>query len=133
MKRTFQAKTTIKQYVILAVLLSVFVCFYWMPMPKQILGGLMAFILTLITVIISRMISTFYIIYTEGYMEIKKGRFTSDKRIQLSDIKQIDKIRRSGTLIIIMNDGTEYALIPPTNEQDFIKCIEKYRTSSSRS
>lgn len=128
MKRTFQAKTTIKQYVLLAVLLSVVVCFYWIPMPKQLLGALLATILTLITVVISRMISTFYVIYTEGYMEIKKGRFTTDKNIQLSQIKRIDKIRRGGTLIIVMNDDKEYYLIPPKNEEDFIKCIEKYRS-----
>lgn len=128
MKRTFQAKTTIKQYVLLAVLLSVVVCFYWIPMPKQLLGVLLATILTLITVVISRMISTFYVIYTEGYMEIKKGRFTTDKNIQLSQIKRIDKIRRGGTLIIVMNDDKEYYLIPPKNEEDFIKCIEKYRS-----
>lgn len=128
MKRTFQAKTTIKQYVLLAVLLSVVVCFYWIPMPKQLLGVLLATILTLITVVISRMISTFYVIYTEGYMEIKKGRFTTDKNIQLSQIKRIDKIRRGGTLIIVMNDDKEYYLIPPKNEEDFIKCIVKYRS-----
>lgn len=128
MKRTFQAKTTIKQYVLLAVLLSVVVCFYWIPMPKQLLGALLATILTLTTVVISRMISTFYVIYTEGYMEIKKGRFTTDKNIQLSQIKRIDKIRRGGTLIIVMNDDKEYYLIPPKNEEDFIKCIEKYRS-----
>lgn len=128
MKRTFQAKTTIKQYVLLAVLLSVVVCFYWIPMPKQLLGALLATILTLTTVVISRMISTFYVIYTEGYMEIKKGRFTTDKNIQLSQIKRIDKIRRGGTLIIVMNDDKEYYLIPPKNEEYFIKCIEKYRS-----
>lgn len=128
MKRTFQAKTTIKQYVLLAVLLSVVVCFYWIPMPKQLLGVLLATILTLTTVVISQMISTFYVIYTEGYMEIKKGRFTTDKNIQLSQIKRIDKIRRGGTFIIVMNDDKEYYLIPPKNEEDFIKCIEKYRS-----
>lgn len=97
-------------------------------MPKQLLGVLLATILTLTTVVISRMISTFYVIYTEGYMEIKKGRFTTDKNIQLSQIKRIDKIRRGGTLIIVMNDDKEYYLIPPKNEEDFIKCIEKYRS-----
>lgn len=97
-------------------------------MPRPLLGVLLAFILTFITIIISRMIGTFYIIHTEGYMEIKKGRFTSDAHIQISDIKQIDKVRRSGTLIIVMNDGKEYFLIPPKNEEDFIKCIEKYRS-----
>jgi len=88
----------------------------------------MAILLTLITIIISRMISTEYAIYTEGYMEIKKGRFTSNTNIQLSQIKRIDKIRRGGTLIIVMNDDKEYYLIPPKNEEDFIRCIEKYRS-----
>lgn len=82
------------------------------------------------SIVVSRMVSTFYVIHTEGYMVIKKGLYTSEKHIQLADIRQIDKMRRSGSLVIIMNDGTEHVLIPPTNEPDFIKCIEKYRTSS---
>lgn len=102
-------------------------------MPRPILGGLLSLIFYFATVVISRMICTFYVIHTEGYMEIKKGRFSTDKNIQLADIKQIDRVRRSGNLVIIMNDNTEYVLIPPTNEQDFIKCIEKYRNTSSRS
>ncbi len=97
-------------------------------MPRPAMGILIAALFYFMITIISRMIGTFYVVYTEGYMEIKKGRFVSDKHIQLSDIKQIDKIRRGGTLIIVMNDGKEYFLIPPKNEEDFIKCIEKYRS-----
>lgn len=128
MKRTFQAKTTIKQYVLLAVLLSVVVCFYWLPVPKQLLGAILFLLFTLMSMIITRMIRTFYVVHTEGYMEITRGALTSTKRINLSDIKQIDKVRRGGTLVIVMNDGKEFFLVPPKNEEDFIKCIEKYRS-----
>lgn len=128
MKRTFQAKTTIKQYVLLAVLLSVVVCFYWLPVPKQLLGAILFLLFTFMSMIITRMIRTFYVVHTEGYMEITRGALTSTKRINLSDIKQIDKVRRSGTLVIVMNDGKEFFLVPPKNEEDFIKCIEKYRS-----
>lgn len=128
MKRTFQAKTTIKQYVLLAVLLSVVVCFYWLPVPKQLLGAILFLLFTFMAMIITRMIRTFYVVHTEGYMEITRGALTSTKRINLSDIKQIDKVRRGGTLVIVMNDGKEFFLVPPKNEEDFIKCIEKYRS-----
>lgn len=128
MKRTFQAKTTIKQYVLLAVLLSVVVCFYWLPVPKQLLGAILFLLFTFMSMIITRMIRTFYVVHTEGYMEIARGALTSTKRINLSDIKQIDKVRRGGTLVIVMNDGKEFFLVPPKNEEDFIKCIEKYRS-----
>lgn len=128
MKRTFQAKTTIKQYVLLAVLLSVVVCFYWLPVPKQLLGAILFLLFTLMSMIITRMIRTLYVVHTEGYMEITRGALTSTKRINLSDIKQIDKVRRGGTLVIVMNDGKEFFLVPPKNEEDFIKCIEKYRS-----
>lgn len=128
MKRTFQAKTTIKQYVLLAVLLSVVVCFYWLPVPKQLLGAILFLLFTFMSMIITRMIRTFYVVHTEGYMEITRGALTSTKRINLSDIKQIDKVRRGGTLVIVMNDGKEFFLVPPKNEEDFIKCIEKYRS-----
>lgn len=128
MKRTFQAKTTIKQYALLAVLLSVVVCFYWLPVPKQLLGAILFLLFTFMSMIITRMIRTFYVVHTEGYMEIIRGALTSTKRINLSDIKQIDKVRRSGTLVIVMNDGKEFFLVPPKNEEDFIKCIEKYRS-----
>lgn len=128
MKRTFQAKTTIKQYVLLAVLLSVVVCFYWLPVPKQLLGAILFLLFTFMSMIITRMIRTLYVVHTEGYMEITRGALTSTKRINLADIKQIDKVRRGGTLVIVMNDGKEYFLVPPKNEEDFIKCIEKYRS-----
>lgn len=128
MKRTFQAKTTIKQYVLLAVLLSVVVCFYWLPVPKQLLGAILFLLFTFMSMIITRMIRTFYVVHTEGYMEITRGALTSTKRINLADIKQIDKVRRGGTLVIVMNDGKEFFLVPPKNEEDFIKCIEKYRS-----
>lgn len=128
MKRTFQAKTTIKQYVLLAVLLSVVVCFYWLPVPKQLLGAILFLLFTFMAMIITRMIRTFYVVHTEGYMEITRGALTSTKRINLADIKQIDKVRRGGTLVIVMNDGKEFFLVPPKNEEDFIKCIEKYRS-----
>lgn len=128
MKRTFQAKTTIKQYALLAVLLSVVVCFYWLPVPKQLLGAILFLLFTFMSMIITRMIRTLYVVHTEGYMEITRGALTSTKRISLSDIKQIDKVRRSGTLVIVMNDGKEFFLVPPKNEEDFIKCIEKYRS-----
>lgn len=128
MKRTFQAKTTIKQYVLLAVLLSVVVCFYWLPVPKPLMGAILFLLFTFMSMIITRMIRTFYVVHTEGYMEITRGALTSTKRINLSDIKQIDKVRRSGTLVIVMNDGKEFFLVPPKNEEDFIKCIEKYRS-----
>lgn len=62
-------------------------------------------------------------------MEIKKGTLPNNEiRIQLSDIKQIDRMRRRGTLVIVTNDGKEYFIIPPKNEEDFIRCIEKYRS-----
>lgn len=128
MKRTFQAKTTIKQYVLLAVLLSVVVCFYWLPVPKQLLGAILFLLFTFMSMIITRMIRTFYVVHTEGYMEIARGALTGTMRINLSDIKQIDKVRRGGTLVIVMNDGKEFFLVPPKNEEDFIKCIEKYRS-----
>lgn len=62
-------------------------------------------------------------------MEIKKGTLPNNEiRIQLSDIKQIDRMRRRGTLVIVTNDGKEHFIIPPKNEEDFIRCIEKYRS-----
>lgn len=129
MKRTFQAKTTLYQYVLLAALLSVAVCLLWIPMPQPVLGALMAALFFLMFKIISAMVATFYVIYTEGYMEIKKGTLPNNEiRIQLSDIKQIDRMRRRGTLVIVTNDGKEHFIIPPKNEEDFIRCIEKYRS-----
>ena len=128
MKRTFQAKTTIKQYVLLAVLLSVVVCFYWMPLPKYMLGGTLALLFMLMAHLVTRMVATYYVIHTEGYMEITRGKLMPDKRVNLSDIKQIDKVRRGGTLVIVMNDDSEILLTPPKNEDEFIRCIEKYRS-----
>ena len=117
-----------KQYVLLAVLLSVVVCFYWLPLPRAVLGVLLFLLFYLMTEVISRMVGTLYIVHTEGFMEIKRGRLTKTITISLADIKQIDQVRRSGTLIIVLNDGKEHFIIPPKNTDDFIKCIEKYRS-----
>lgn len=127
MQRTFQAKPNIKQYVLLAVLLSVVVCFYWIPMSRPLLGALLFLLFNFMIVVVSRMLQTTYVIHTEGFLEIKKGRFATDVKISLSDVKQVDKVRRSGTLVIVLNEGKELYLIPPKNEEDFLKCIEKYR------
>lgn len=129
MIRTFQAKTTIKQYALLAVLLSVVVCLYWLPVPKYVMGIAFTILFMLMAQLVTRMVATYYVIHSEGYLEITRGKLMPDKRINLSDIKQIDRMRRSGTFIIIMNDGKEHFLIPPKNEEEFIKCIAKHRLS----
>lgn len=97
-------------------------------MPKPLLGILVGILIMLMAVIVSVMVGTFYVIYPDGYMDIIKGKVAMPIRINLKDIKRIDKIVRSGTLIIVMNNDKEYFLIPPRNEEDFIRCIEKYRS-----
>ena len=97
-------------------------------MSRAMLGILLFTLFYLMAEVISRMIKTEYIVHTEGFLEIKRGRLTKTVCIDLKDIKQIDKVRRSGTLIIVTNDDKEYYLIPPKNEDEFIRCIEKYRS-----
>lgn len=99
-----------------------------MPMQRAVEGIVFGILFLLMSVIVSRMVSTFYVIHTEGYMEIKRGKLTKTTRIDLSDIKQIDKMKRGGTLVIVLNDGKEICIVPPKNEEDFIKCIQKYRS-----
>lgn len=128
MIRTFQAKTTFKQYALLAVLLSVVVLLYWLPLPKPAMGAIFAATFMLMAHLVTRMVATYYVIHSEGHLEITRGKLMPDKHINLSDIKQIDKIKRGGTIVIVMNNGEEHFLTPPKNEEDFIKCIQKYRS-----
>ena len=127
MKRTFQGKPNIRQYVLLAVTLSVVVCLYWLPTPPQVLGVLLFILLFVAARIVAQITGTKYTIYSEGIMELNFGQLSKTVSINICDIRQIDKMRRHGTIIIVMNDGKEYYLLPPGNEEEFIKCIEKHR------
>lgn len=128
MRRTFQGKPNIRQYVLLAVLLSVVVFLFWIPIPRAVLGILTFVLLFCAAKLASQITGTTYTIHSDGYMELHFGKVTTPVSIRLDDIKQIDKMRRHGTIIIVMNNGKEYYLLPPRNEEDFIKCIEKYRS-----
>ena len=101
-------------------------------MPRPLLGILLALMLWLMLIVVTRMTSTFYVIHTEGFMEIKRGRCSKDLRIHLSDIQDVDIVPRSGVVAIIMKDGKHHFLTPPANTTDFIKCIEKYRTAAEQ-
>jgi hypothetical protein len=126
MQRTFQAHISYKHYALLAVLLLAVVCLYWMPLQPAATGILLGFLLTLMVIVISKAISTCYIIHSEGFLEIKKGRFSKTVRFPIDDIERIDKIRH-GALVIVLKNNNEY-FITPQNESDFIRCIEKYHS-----
>ena len=126
MIRTFQSRISYKHYALQAALLLVVVCLYWMPIGRAVTGILLAILLTLMTVVTSRAIGTCYVVHSEGFLEIRNGRFSKTQRIPLADIQRIDKIR-NGALVIVLNDHTEH-FITPCNESDFIQCIEKYRS-----
>lgn len=115
---------------LLAALLSVAIYFMWQTATLgRAAGGFgLLCILTLMVVIIEKMINTTYTVTAESTLVIHTGRFSKDVVIPLTDIKQIDKTRR-GYLLVVTTDNIEYA-VHPTNEQDFIKCIEKRRSQS---
>ncbi|MBQ9363579.1 MAG: hypothetical protein IJT97_09215 [Bacteroidaceae bacterium] len=126
MQRTFQAHISFKHYALLAALLLAVVCLYWMPLQQTVTGCLLGFLLTLMVIVVSKAINTCYIIHSEGFLEIRKGRFSKNIRISINDIDRIDKIR-NGALVIVLKNDLEY-FITPQNELDFIRCIEKYHS-----
>lgn len=127
MKRTFQGKPNIRQYVLLAVFLSVVVFVFWLPLPSAVQGCLVFVFLFGAAKVASQITGTVYTVYSDGRMEIQSGKVGKTVCIRLGDIRQIDKMRRHGTIIIVMDSGKEYYLLPPQNEEEFIRCIEKYR------
>ena len=126
MQRTFQAHISYKHYALLAALLLAVVCLYWMPLQQTTTGILLGLLLTLMVGVVSKATNTCYIVHSEGFLEIKKGRFSKNVRIPIDDIDRIDKIRR-GALVIVLKNSREY-FITPQNESDFIRCIEKYHS-----
>jgi hypothetical protein len=97
-----------------------------MPLNRTVTGVLLAVLLTLMTIVTSRAINTCYVVHSEGFLEIRNGRFSKTRHIPLTDIQRIDKIH-NGALILVLTDQTEL-FITPRNESDFIQCIKKYRS-----
>ena len=124
--RQFHSTTPFGNYVLLAALLSVAIYILWQGLSRQITGIIIAAILVFMLIIIERMIHTCYTITTDGKLIIDKGRLAKVVVLNLKDIKKIDKIRRS-SLVVVTFDNKEY-YIRPQNEEDFIKCIKKYRS-----
>lgn len=138
MTRTFQAKIPFGNYVLLAALLSVAIYLIWetASLSKQGSGILIAFDLLAMVLIVERMIHTTYTVTSNNTLVIHTGRLSKDKVIALSDIDRIDRInswRIAGkplqtSLVIVTRNGKE-TFIKPKNEEDFIKCIAKRRSS----
>lgn len=125
MNRQFRATTPIRNYVLLAVLLSVAIYTLWQGLSRPLTGLAVGILLLFMLVIVERMIHTCYTITTDGKLIIDKGRLAKIVVLHLKDIKKIDKIRNS-TLVVVTFDGKEY-YIRPQNEEEFIRCIKKYR------
>ena len=138
MNRQFQSKISIGHYVLLAALLSVAIYFVWQTttLTRPVSGVLLAVDLLLMVVIIERMIHTTYTVTADKRLIIHKGRFAREVIIPLHDIQRIDRINRlriggkpfQTSLVVVLTDKTEHH-ITPINEEDFITCITKRRSS----
>ncbi len=136
MNRQFHSKTSLRNYALLAALLSVAIYFMWNTesLTRQWSGVLIAIVLLVIVIVIERIIHTTYTITKERTLVIHQGRFSKDKVIPLDDIERIDRISRNRIggkplmtyLAVVLKDHTEH-YITPKNEEDFIKCIAQRR------
>ncbi len=132
MNRQFHSKTSIRNYVLLAALLSVAIYFVWHTdqLSRQVSGLVLVVILLLMVLIVERMVHTTYTLTKEHTLVIDHGKLSRPKVIPLHDIDRIDRINRLRfggkplitSLVIVLHSGTEY-YITPRNEEDFIQCI----------
>ena len=119
--RTFRSRMS--GSIVLIAALTV-VCIYMMWQG----GGIgIAVSLLLVLLVIERTIHTEYRIDGENLV-IRKGRFTKEKVIPLSQIGRVDRIRRfkmgrwmlGSCLVIVGNDGQQ-TFITPVDEDEFVK------------
>ncbi|MBQ0022332.1 MAG: PH domain-containing protein [Prevotellaceae bacterium] len=123
---------------LLAVLLSVAIYLIWSTaaLSKPGAGILIAADLVFMIIVVERMIHTTYTVTASNKLIIHTGRISKDKVISIDEIARIDrlnKLRFAGkplqtVLIIVTTDNKQYS-ITPKNEEDFIQCIAKRRSS----
>lgn len=128
MNRLFNAKIEPGSFLLLALVLAATVFLMWTSRN----GIVIMVMLLLMLVMIERIIHTNYTVTSDGKLIIHTGRFSKDKRVDLSQVRSAERmagIRLFGkalrTFVVIeCYDGRVFSLIPK-EEEKFLKCVRQ--------
>ena len=120
MNRTFHARITWNQVVVMVVAAVLAIWAFWI---KQALLAVV-FLLMLI-VLIERIIHTTYTVTTDGMLVLYYGRFTKGREIKLSDIHKAERFKGWMTHgVDIFYGANEHVAVQPVNEEEFLKALK---------
>ena len=128
MNRLFHAKIEWSSWALLAIVLGITLYSIW----EYKNGILLCALLLFLVIIIERIIHTTYTVTSDKQLVIHTGRFSKDKVIPLSHIREVRKIESihimgkplRSCVIVEYVEGKIISLIPSTPD-DFIRYIEK--------
>ena len=128
MNRLFHAKIEWSSWALLAIVLGITLYSIW----EYKNGILLCALLLFLVIIIERIIHTTYTVTADKQLVIHTGRFSKDKVIPLSHIREVRKIESihimgkplRSCVIVEYREGKIISLIPSTPD-DFIRYIEK--------
>ena len=121
MNRTFHARITWNQVVVMAVAAALAIWAFWI---KQALLAVV-FLLMLI-VLIERIIHTTYTVTADGRLVLYYGRFTKGREIKLTDISRAERFKGWLTHGVDIFYGTNsHVAVQPVNEIEFLNSIQK--------
>lgn len=125
MNKIFHSRITWYNYFYLVVLTGTALALLW---EKHIIGA--TILLLLLVLLIERIIHTTYTITTNGQLILYHGRFSKEKKILISKIVQIERIKTlqigkfylTKYLFIVYDGG--FVAITPVKEDEMIKYLE---------
>ncbi len=127
MNRLFHARIQPASYVLMAIILCMTLYAMWERMPV-----LIVVLLLLLVVVIERVIHTTYTITSDNRLLIHTGRYSKDKTVPLADIRRLERIsamrffgKSFRSFVYIECAGGRVFSLIPTDEAEFVKCIEK--------
>ncbi len=131
MNRIFHARQPWHTLLLLTILTAATLWAFWV---KLILPA--SITLLLVVVLIERIIHTTYTITTDGQLVVCHGRFSPIRKIALTDIRRIEKVRSNNFgkwhladfLVIYYGTAPERSIsLIPAKELEFVTHIQKMR------
>lgn len=133
MDRVFHARISFGQYLFLAVPTVLAVFGLW---DKNWIVGLI--FMWLLVWCIELLIHTQYTLTADGWLIVRRGRFSRIKRIPLSDILLVEPVKAVllGRLavnhyVLVHYKGGKVLALQPVNEEEFIRALEKRRRETA--
>ena len=133
MSRTFQHRVTPSAVASILMLAFLTLYFFWHRGGFHVI--IAAILLVITTLVIERIIHTSYTLTDDGVLEIYQGRFSSMRRLPLSDIVSVEvkkPLLGISNYVLIMYGANHFVSVQPDNEEAFIREIKKRQDDISK-